>query len=121
MKNFLITILCIFCIACKKDIPDPDVVRLQVYSTKIKHTNYNEPDTLYWYMRSASRGGYYYMTSTRDISNFSEYDFTYTLNMPNDLNGKTPIKDIVVFINQLNGEMFTDITGRSSSSSSNTK
>ncbi|RNL53396.1 hypothetical protein [Pedobacter jejuensis] len=117
MKNyFLIAILCVFCIACKKDIPEPDVVRLQVYSTKIKHTNYNEPDILFWYMRGASKGGYYYMTSTREISDFSDYTFTYSANVPSDLSGKTAIRDIVVQINQLNGEMYYDITGKSSSS-----
>ncbi|GGI24555.1 hypothetical protein [Pedobacter mendelii] len=113
MKNFIIiSVLCLFFVACAKEIPEPDVVKLQVYSTKIKYANHNEPDILYWYLREANKGGYFYITSTTDIKNFSDYTFTYAAKMPEDLLGKSAIKDIVVFINQLNGDMFFDITGK---------
>lgn len=115
MKNaIIISTLCLFLFACKKDIPDPDVIKLQVYSTNIKHTNYNEPNVLYWYIRQATKGGYFYMTSTRDIKDFKPYKFTYSTQLPDDLRDKSPIKDIVVWINQLSGDMFFDITGKNS-------
>lgn len=113
MKNYIsIAFLCLFILACKKDIPEPDVIKLDVYATSIKYTNHNEPDVLYWYLRAATKGGYFYMTSTRDIKDFTPYKFSYSIELPDDLKGKSSIKTIVVWINQLNGDMFTDITGK---------
>ncbi|RZL30629.1 MAG: hypothetical protein EOO96_17750 [Pedobacter sp.] len=111
-NNIYIAFFCLFFLACKKDIPAPDVIKLEVYSTKIKYTNHNEPDILYWYLRSATKGGYFYITSTRDIKDFTPYKFTYSTQLPNDLRNKPVIKTIVVWINQLNGDMFSDITGK---------
>lgn len=113
MKNFIIiALLCLLFTACKKDIPEPDVIRMDVYSTKIKHTNYNEPDILYWFIRKANKGGYFYIATTRDVKNFSDYKFNYAIEIPDDLKGKSKINEVVVWINQLNGDMLFDITGK---------
>ncbi|RYD79198.1 MAG: hypothetical protein EOP55_05355 [Sphingobacteriales bacterium] len=113
MKNFLLIIIAsLFFFSCKKEIPEPDVVKLQVYATKIKYTNYNEPHILYWYLRKANQGGYFFYTSTRDVTNFSDCTFSYSKDLPKDLTGKSAVKDIVVWINQLNGDIYLDITGR---------
>jgi|GEM_PF-1427657 len=113
MKNsILISILCLFFVACKKEIPEPDVIKMDVYATKIKHTNQNEPDILYWYVKNANKGGFFYIANTRDIKNFTGYKFNYSREIPKDLIGKAPVKQIVVWINQLNGDLFFDITGK---------
>jgi len=97
---------------CKKDIPEPDVIKLQVYQTKIKYANSNEPAILNWYVRSADKGGYFYCSTINNVTDFTGYEFKYSLQLPSDLKGKSIIKDIVVEINQLNGEMYYDIMKR---------
>lgn len=117
MRKLLIMILsCSFFIACKKDVPLPDVIRMDIYSSHIKHTNYNEPDTLYWYVWEANKGGYFYIATTRDVNDFSDYNFSYSKELPQDIRGKSRIKEIVAWINQLNGDMLSDITSKSASS-----
>lgn len=112
MKNFcLLLILSFTLFSCKKEIPKPDVVRLLVYSTPIDKHNHNEPNTLYWYVKAAKKGGYFYMATSNDVKDFSEYTFTYALQLPPDISEKSAIKQVVVWVNQLNGEMFFDITG----------
>ncbi|WP_316829928.1 hypothetical protein [Pedobacter aquatilis] len=114
-STVIIILLCSFCCACKKNIPEPDVIKMDVYATKINHTNHNEPDILYWYVRVANKGGYFYINSTRDISNFKDYKFSYSKDIPKDLLSKSPVKQIVVWINQLNGDLLFDITGKTAS------
>ena len=97
--------------SCKKDIPKPDVIKLQVFSTVIKLHNHNEPKTLYWYVRAANKGGYFYMANSADVKDFSDYTFTYVTQLPPDIANQSAIKQIVVWINQLNGDMFYDIMG----------
>lgn len=104
--------LCLFLTACKKEIPEPDVIRLQVYNTKIKYTNHSEPDILNWYIRPANKGGYFYLATTSNLNDFTGLKFSYCPDLPDDLKGKAVVKDIVVWINQLNGDMFFDIMGR---------
>ncbi|MCZ4222467.1 hypothetical protein [Pedobacter rhodius] len=115
-KYIIIILLCAFFTACKKDVPLPDVVRMDIYSSHIKHTNYNEPDTLFWYVWEANKGGYFYIATTSDVKNFSDYSFTYSKDLPKDIRGKLRIKEIVVWINQLNGDILSDITNKSASS-----
>jgi len=105
---------------CKKDIPEPDVVKMQVYTTMIKYTNYNEPNILNWYVRSADIGGYFYLCTTTDVTDFTDYIFQYSLTLPEDLKGKTISRDIVVKIDQLNGDMYFDIMKRKKTSFSDT-
>ncbi|KQS35745.1 hypothetical protein [Pedobacter sp. Leaf194] len=113
MRNCIAIITLFLCItSCKKEIPEPDVVKMDVYSTKIKHTNYNEPDMLNWYIKAATKGGYFYMSTTKDVTNFRDYDFSYSTQLPKELTGKTPYKGVVVWINQLNGDLLFDITGK---------
>ncbi|MFC3562992.1 hypothetical protein [Pedobacter jamesrossensis] len=117
MKNSLIiALLCLFFLSCKKDIPEPDVVRFKVYSTKIKYANNNEPDVLFWYVWKANKGGYFYITSTSTVENFSPYNFSYCKELPSDIKNKSPFKNIVVWINQLNGDLYFDIMGKNSGS-----
>ncbi|GGI29167.1 hypothetical protein [Pedobacter mendelii] len=109
MKNFIVLFaLAITLFACKKSIPEPDVIRLNVYITEIEHTNENEPSFLYWYVRKAKSGGFYYVTSTKRTSDFTDYNFNHSLNMPTDLEGAFQLKDIVVSINNLKGKIKTD-------------
>ncbi|WP_231490947.1 hypothetical protein [Pedobacter sp. Leaf170] len=97
---------------CKKDIPEPDVIKLQLYQTEIKFTNIGEPNILNWYVKVANKGGYYYLYNTKNITDFSDYSFEYSQGLPKDLVNKSPVRDIVVRINQLNGDMYFDIMGR---------
>lgn len=97
---------------CKKDIPEPDVVKIQVYNTTIKYTNYNEPNVLNWYVRSAEKGGYFFCYTTTNVTDFTDYIFQYSLTFPSALDGKRVVRDIVVKINQLNGDMYFDIMKR---------
>ncbi|WP_316739441.1 hypothetical protein [Pedobacter aquatilis] len=109
-------VICFFMLilfqACKKEIPEPDVIKIQLYHTTIKYTNEGEPDILCWYVRSANKGGYFYVNTTRNITDFSDYKFKYSLSLPNDLTNKSPVRDLIVRINQLNGDMYFDIMGR---------
>jgi len=109
----------ILLVGCKKDIPEPDVIKLQVYQTKIKYANYNEPAILNWYVRSAEKGGYFFCYTTSDITDFTDYIFQYSLTFPAALNGKGVVRDIVVKINQLNGDMYFDIMKREKAEFSN--
>lgn len=109
IKYFLIFILFQ---GCKKDIPEPDVVKIQVYNTKIKYANYNEPNILNWYVRSADKGGYFFCYSTSNVTDFTDYKFQYSLSFPTALKDKSVISEVIVKINQLNGDMYLDIMKR---------
>lgn len=110
MRNFILFIILIITLSsCKKSIPAPDVLKLKVYSTKIKHTNHNEPEILYWYLRTGKSGKTYYLTSTQRLLDFSEYTFQHTMGLPSDLKNANEIGEIVVYIRYLNGEIASDI------------
>lgn len=112
MKRFTVILFCLFLFSCKKEVPAPDVIKMDIYTSHIKHTNYNEPDVLYWYVKQANKGGYFYIFTTKDVKDFSDYKFSYSENLPKDIQGKSPIREIVVWINQLNGDLLFDITGK---------
>ena len=112
MKRFTVILFCLFLLSCKKEVPEPDVVKMDIYASHIKHTNYNEPNVLYWYVRKANKGGYFYISTTKDVKDFSDYNFNHSENLPNDIQGKSPVKEVVVWINQLNGDLLFDITGK---------
>jgi len=112
MKRFAVIIFCLFLFSCKKEVPAPDVVKMEIYTSHIKHTNYNEPNVLYWYVRKANKGGYFYIYTTKDVKDFSDYNFNHSENLPNDIQGNSPVGEVVVWINQLNGDLLFDITGK---------
>jgi len=110
MRNFVALILLILSLSsCKKSVPEPDAIKFQVYATKIKGANHNEPSILYWYLREGKSGTYYYFTSTKIISNFSEYSFQKGMETPPDLKKAIRLDDIVVYIHHLNGNVAKDI------------
>jgi len=110
MRNFIALIALILSLSsCKKSIPAPDSIKFQVYATKIKHTNHNEPSILYWYLREGKSGTYYYVTSTKIISDFSQYSFQKAMETPPDLEKAVQLDDIVVYIHHLTGTVATDI------------
>lgn len=109
MRNFIALIGLILSLsACKKSVPAPDVLKFQVYATSIKHANYNEPQILYWYLREGKSGTYYYVTSTKRLSDFSEYSFQKCLETPPDLKKAVRLDDIVVYIHHLKGNVAND-------------
>ena len=109
MKHFIVFFaLAITLFACKKSIPEPDVIKLNVYITEIEHTNENEPSFLYWYVRKAKSGGLYYVTSTKKTVDFTDYNFNHSLTMPKDLECAFQLDDIVVYIKTLSGKIKTD-------------
>jgi len=112
MKRFTVILFCLFLFSCKKEVPAPDVIKMDIYTSHIKHTNYNEPNVLYWYVKKANKGGYFYIFTTKNVEDFRGYKFNYSENLPNDIQGKSPVRAIVVWINQLNGDLFYDITGK---------
>ena len=110
MRNFVAFILLILSLSsCKKSVPEPDAIKFQVYATKIKQANHNEPRILYWYLREGKSGTYYYVTSTKVISDFSEYSFQKCVETPPDLENAVQLDDIVVYIHHLTGTVATDI------------
>lgn len=112
MRRITVILFCLSLISCKKEIPLPDVIKMDVYNSIIKHANHNEPNVLNWYVRKASKGGYFYTFTTKDVKDFSDYSFYYSENLPKDIKGKLPVKEIVVWINQLNGDLLFDIIGK---------
>ncbi|MFC4210868.1 hypothetical protein ACFOWA_06735 [Pedobacter lithocola] len=109
MKNFIVLFaLAITLVACKKSIPEPDVIRLKVYITEIEHTNENEPSFLYWYVRKAKSGGLYYLSLTKNTVDFTDYNFNHSPNLPADLENAFQLDDIVVPIKNLSGKIKTD-------------
>jgi len=110
MRKFVALIVLIISLSsCKKDVPEPDAIKFQVYATKIKHANHNEPRILYWYLREGKSGTYYYFTSTKIISDFSEYSFQKSMKTPQDLDNAVRMDDIAVYIHHLTGTVATDI------------
>jgi len=110
MRNFIALIALILSLsACKKSVPAPDVLKFQVYASRIEHANYNEPRILYWYLREGKSGTYYYVTSTKRLSDFSEHNFQKSLVTPPDLKKAVRLDDIVVFIHHLKGNVAKDI------------
>lgn len=109
MKNLIIGIMLLLTFnACKKPIPAPDAIKLNVYTTKILNTNTNEPETLYWYVRFMESGGLYYYTSTQQLTDFRGFKFTFTTEPPNDLKTANRVNDIVVLISNLEGDVVKD-------------
>ncbi|KQR67596.1 hypothetical protein [Pedobacter sp. Leaf176] len=110
MRNFTALIVIILSLSsCKKSIPEPDAIKFQVYATKIEHVNHNEPDILYWYLREGKSGAYYYVTSTKRLSDFSEYNFHKCTETPPDLKRAVRLDDIVVYLHHLTGIVAEDI------------
>ncbi|WP_316737455.1 hypothetical protein [Pedobacter aquatilis] len=109
MRKLLFGFILLFTLsACKKSIPPPNVIKLNVFTTKILNTNTNEPQTLYWYVRFMQTGGLYYCTSTNRLLDFKGYKFTFSIETPNDLKAGNQIEDIVVYIRNLEGDIVKD-------------
>lgn len=110
MRNFILVVTLVIALtSCKKDVPKSDVIKLKVYSTLIYNTNNNEPEVMYWYLRTGKSGTIYYYHSTQRIVDFSEYTFQSTQEMPEGLIDANELPDIVVLISNLNGEIGKDI------------
>ncbi|RYD77270.1 MAG: hypothetical protein EOP55_09665 [Sphingobacteriales bacterium] len=109
MRRFIIfLVLSIALIACKKNIPEPDVIKFKVFATQISQVNNNEPEILFWYVREAKSGGLYYVTSTKRLVDFSDYSFNHIMEIPPDLKDAAQLQDILVFIKHLRGNITTD-------------
>ncbi|RZL31090.1 MAG: hypothetical protein EOP00_35520 [Pedobacter sp.] len=107
-KIIILLTLSIAFISCKKEIPEPDVIKFKVFATQISHINKDEPGILFWYVREAKSGGMYYVTSTKRLTDFSEHTFNHCLESPPDLRRAVQLQDIVVFIRNLRGNITTD-------------
>ena len=110
MKKLIIGIILLLSFnACKKSVPPPDAIKLNVYTTKILNANTNEPETLYWYVRPIETGGlYYYTSTTQQLTDFRGFKFTFSVEPPNELKSANRISDIVVLISHLEGDVVKD-------------
>ncbi|WP_231459762.1 hypothetical protein [Pedobacter sp. Leaf132] len=107
-QSILALLLLITFTACKKSIPQPDVIKLNVFTTTTLNATTNQPEILYWYVRFVDSGGLYFTTSTQRLADFKGIKFTFSAETPSGLKTANRLEDIVVFINNLEGDIIKD-------------